>query len=295
MNNNTIDFLNFQNKFKLVSISLLTIIALIGNSLVVYVLTREEFHKIPLFRLLTVSTVFDTLSLLNVWPGSFNELFGISSSNFKCKIFAYLVYVPGQISSWIIVYTGIDCLISVKFPRKFEFRNTIKFQLLLVINILIFMLLIDIPYIYTKEVLLIQNETKCVVNNFNIAFYINLTSASILTLFPNLISILNSFIIFKQLTSRKAKLQNRIKLAKETKLFKVYISISIFYLITNLPYCILVIISNLLNVSLNGTLIWNVFLLIAVIYPAFDFFTLYFSNHLFRSYIKSIIKCKLNH
>ena len=110
------------------------------------------------------------------------------------------------------------------------------------------MLLIDIPYIYTKEALLIQNETKCVVNNFNIAFYINLTSASILTLFPNLISILNSFIIFKQLTSRKAKLQNRIKLAKETKLFKVYISISIFYLITNLPYYILVIISNLLNV-----------------------------------------------
>jgi hypothetical protein len=87
--------------FNLVTAILFTVFALIGNCLVIFVLTKPKFLEVPLFRYLIVATIVETISVSFIWASGFPNVFGIFSifffflhlkKNFKFTFFQDKIY-----------------------------------------------------------------------------------------------------------------------------------------------------------------------------------------------------------
>ena len=107
--------------FNLVTAILFTVFALIGNCLVIFVLTKPKFLEVPLFRYLIVATIVETISVSFIWASGFPNVFGINSYDINCKMYVYLSFVFLQFGPWINVLGSIDRYLSVKHPTKFYF------------------------------------------------------------------------------------------------------------------------------------------------------------------------------
>ena len=150
------------NSLKLIYLSISTFLALFGNSLVLLILSRPEFMKVPMFRYLIAATLFDTINVLLSVPFVFPEPFQIYKNSFSCKLFNYLTYIVYNISPWILSLSSIDRYLSIKYPKGFDFRNKFKFQFFAMVIIFFSISLIDVPYLIFYEV---SNKTDCAAKN----------------------------------------------------------------------------------------------------------------------------------
>jgi hypothetical protein len=62
---------NFTNNFQFASNSFVTFFGVIGNSLVLYILSRKIFRNIPMFRYFLITTIFQLFQLALAWIPSF--------------------------------------------------------------------------------------------------------------------------------------------------------------------------------------------------------------------------------
>jgi hypothetical protein len=62
---------NFTNNFQLASNSFVTFFGVVGNSLVLYILSRKIFRNIPMFRYFLITTIFQLFQLVLAWIPSF--------------------------------------------------------------------------------------------------------------------------------------------------------------------------------------------------------------------------------
>ena len=65
MNDQTLQ--TFTNYFALGSNSFLTFFGVIGNSLVLFILSRKIFRDIPMFRYFFITAVFQIFQLILIW------------------------------------------------------------------------------------------------------------------------------------------------------------------------------------------------------------------------------------
>ena len=138
------------------------IIGSIGNSIVIVILTRYKFRKIPLFRYLIVATVFDYLNVFMLIVDFKPDFFKINSFSLNCKIYNYAAYFIYECSPWIMVISSIYRLIAVKYPFKTQFRLKGKFQAFGVYTIFQVLALANIPfYIYSDIITDTSNATTC--------------------------------------------------------------------------------------------------------------------------------------
>ena len=88
--------------------SLLTIVGVLGNSIVFYVSTKPKFRNIAIFRYLSVSMINDLLVLFTAWFYIVPDYFKINTERFGCKITQYFGYLFYQYSPFIITIASIN-------------------------------------------------------------------------------------------------------------------------------------------------------------------------------------------
>ena len=76
----------FEDIFILSSSTVLTIFGVIGNTLVLYILTQKEMRKVSMFRYLIAASFFDLVNCLTLWPYNYPKFFLMNSYLLSCKM-----------------------------------------------------------------------------------------------------------------------------------------------------------------------------------------------------------------
>lgn len=276
--------------FNLFSNGILTAIGLVGNTLVIYILLQPEFIKISMFRYLIAATIFDTWNLLLCWPSIFPDAFFVNQLSLSCKLYLYLFYIPFSASPWTFSLSSIDRYLSVKYPAN-KTKNKFKYQLLAIILVTISISLVYIPFYIYHDIDTV-NGTGCVPTSFLIEFYLDLLDTVVSTVIPFTIMIVSTCLISYQLVTQKAKLQqNKKKFEKEMQLIKTLCIMDIYFLICNLPYCVLTVVDDLMGINYFGTFAFYVLNALTYVFSSCDFFVYLIFNKLFRKHFFSMISC----
>ena len=290
MNNNSVLVPN--NYFHLSASIAITLLTIIGNSLVIYVLIKPLFRKETFFRYLAVASIFDILSALCIWLAYFPDFFLINEVDFMCKLYGFLPNLMNECSTWVIVLSSIDRLLAVRYPLKFGFRKKFKHQALIMLVMFVLLVLINLPYWFF---LLIKSEYGlCLtVSDISIYIYLNVSAAVYQVFIPfGLMVIINSLTVYTLMRSQVERTSTtRIKskkFAKEKNLLRTLIGLNLLFLFTNLPTRILYFIN---NYDILTEIVDSLYLL-RFVYFSSDFFVIFFSNYLFRKYCLSILECK---
>ena len=149
--NDTMGNDNIQSgTFYLISSIAITTIAIIGNSTVFLILVKTQFRKELLFRYLIISTVFDTLNALLIWPNTYRDVFLINEQNLNCIVFYFTSDSITSFTSGMNVLTSVDTLMLVKYPTNFQFRKIYKYQMLILFLIIVGSCLINFVDIFLQ-------------------------------------------------------------------------------------------------------------------------------------------------
>jgi hypothetical protein len=280
--------------FYWISSIVLTIIGLIGNTIVIFILSRKKFLKVSLFRYLVIATVTDTLSFLFIWPANTPEMFGMNKYAIICKLYQYLSYIVYQLSVWIIVLSSLDRFLAVIYSNRFKVRNKFNYQAGAILIILTALFLVDIPFLLFYDIYEDGNQTFCGYNPslISFGFYMDLLNSFISVFIPIVVMMSTTIIIGHHLIKNKIKLQkNRKNFDKEKQLVKTLCGINIFYLACTLPFCILTVTYDALGINYFGTLEFSIVNFLTYVYSSCDFFIYLSCNKLFRQYFFYIISC----
>jgi hypothetical protein len=108
---------------------MITTISIIGNTAVILILSKQEYRKEPLFRYLITATIFDTVNAIMIWPANYLDIFMINQIDWSYKVYKFSNNMLATFSSYMNNLTSIDTLMIVKYPTKFQFRKTYKYQI----------------------------------------------------------------------------------------------------------------------------------------------------------------------
>ena len=281
--------------FNITTAIILTIIGLIGNPLVLYILTRPKFQKVSIFRYLVVSTIFETFVLLTIWPYNLPNLFQMNTNTFSCKIINYMSYIAYQFCPWIMVLSSADRFLAVRFPTRYKYRNEMRYQAIVLFVIFCLLVLFDIPYYLYYNIYEFGNQTYCGTVDVNIGFYIDLLNFMISTILPFFLMALCTSLIANHIIKQKAKLQrNRKKFKKELQFIKVMFYMDLFFLVCNLPFCIQQLTFDILAINnityFFWTFIFDLTDFLIFVQCSCGFFVYFGCNTLFRKYFTSMIR-----
>jgi hypothetical protein len=280
--------------FNLTTAIALTTIGLIGNTLVFYILTRPKFRKISIFRYLIVLTGFDTFVLLTIWPYNLPDLFLMRNVALSCKLVQYMSYIAYQFCPWIIVISSIDRYMAVKYPSKYQFRNDLKYQASILSAVFIVLVFTDIPFYLYYDIFSSANQTFCGTVDVFTGFYIDLANLLISTILPFSLMILTTCLIARELYTQRLKLEkNKKRFNRELQFIKVMCAMDLFFLICNLPFCIQMIVYDVLAMHdifyFFWTFIYDLTDFLIFIHCTCSFFLYFLFNRRFRYYFYLMI------
>jgi hypothetical protein len=281
------NFGSIQLYFNLATSIIFTFVGFVGNGLVIYVISRPKFRIIPMFRYMIIAMIIDSFNVLTAWPSIFPYAFKTNRIVFICKFFYYLVYVFYQFSPWVIVISTLDRYLSVKYENRFKFRKDFKYQAIAVLIIFLVLVLIDFPFYHFYS--LDSNMTLCTAD-FSIGFYLNCLDLLIATVIPFILMMsLNSLTAY-QLIHRKKRLQkNKKKFKKEIQYFKTTLALCLYFLFLNLPFCILTVVCNSMNIQYLNTLIFYICNALTYFYSSFNCFIYFLFNKRIRHHFLLLI------
>ena len=270
--------------------SLLTLVGIIGNTTVLYIITKKEFIKEAMFRYYIVIQVVDYLGLILLWLWYTPIIIGLDVPDLFCMITEYIFYIMYSFYSWVNLLTSTDRLFSVVYPHDFLIRKTFKFQALAVATLFVFSAIINVPnFLYSVK----SNLTVCGIldRNTEMAVYsANLIASDVL---PYLIMIINNSIIAYNILVRKRRLMGfRIELKKEIQFVKTVFAMDLWFLICYLPFSLFDLIESIF--SLENETYWKfvhyITVLLILIQISCNIFVYLLFNKLFRKRFISIFK-----
>jgi hypothetical protein len=276
--------------------AILTIVALIGNTWTCYIFTREKFRKVSMFFYLAIGNVVNLLLMLTIWPDSLaKSLFKFDSLLFSCKFFSFITFFLSDLGPWVIALGSLDRLLSVKYSRRFQFRNKFKYQLFIVLIITTFITIVNLPLLIYLEIQ-IQNSTTLICNyksNFEyLVNYMGIKTNIVSLLLPFLLMLISTILIAHHLIKNKKKLDSsRTKFKKEIRYVRVVVSVDLFYFVTNAPALVKAIIFRALNITYSNIWMTLTLNLLLAFYLSADFFVYFWCNKLFRDYVYFLIRC----
>jgi hypothetical protein len=257
--------------------TIFTIIGIIGNTIVIYILTKPNFRKESTFRFLIISTIGSSIKLSATWPSSFYQSAILDDLN--CKILSYMGFLIGRFPPWINGLGSIDRYISVKYPQKFKFRNQFKYQALAVLIVFIALIFLDLPfYFYVGKQL---NRTSCEEINPEAGIFLNIYYLILTILIPVTISLVTAYLTSKQLIKHKKKL-HIVNFKKEKQHFYVLLGINILFTFSQIPYILFLSICVIMKMEFFGTLVYYIVYSLTNVYVSFDIIIYFISNKLFR-------------
>jgi hypothetical protein len=283
MSNSTINArIELEKTISICVISIYVFFGFFGNSFLIYIMTRPPLRNKSLFRFLAVASFFNMWRMTMWIMATFSISFGLNKSSIGCKMFTYLGLLPHEISTWIEVWTGIDRYISVKCRQKLQFRNKLKYQVLIIIIMTIINMFLNIAYLFQNDVVL----GACQTANFKVAFVNSIALTFSSTLIPGFLMILFTILIYKQLQNQRTKFNQTTK--KEVAFLKTLVAVYLIYFICFVPYAICAIVLPLFKIPFLSSFYYQIANYICSFYSAFFFFIIFFSNKLVRNYCFSV-------
>ena len=287
---------DFNKYYSALSAIFLTTFGLTGNLIVLYVYTRKTFSSVPMFRYYAISVIFETLELLLIWPFNYPDFFQFNQNSVSCKTVQYFAYLFGEFISWIGVVISVDRFISIKYTHQYQIRKKLSFQIKVLSIIFLISSLIYSPYLIFNDLTTSEsNETFCVVEDTITSIWIHVADFFISTLIPFIIMIILSCITGYYLINNKTKL-NLKKFKKEKRLYKILISMNIFFFLCYFPWSAYVITNDvyiLNNISADYmSIVYNITNFIIFLYCSCSFFVHLICNRKFRSYLLACLKFK---
>ena len=272
---------------------ILTIIGLIGNGFVLYVLTRKQFIKITLYRYLIAITISDVINLLFLWPMNYHHLFLMDSNSINCKSIMFTSSMFNSVTPWFILLSSFDRFLSIKYPLTYQYRKNLKYQIFAIFIITVVMILLNIPEFIFFDVTKDENNvTSCGYSDENALacdIYYELFSLFVPFGLMIIITSLIGYILIKNKTSLQT---NETKYKKNKHLIKVLIVLDLYFLICNLPYGIFTIYYAVLNINAYNSVGYTIVNDLTIVYNSFNFFVYMLSNKNFRKYFLERFCCK---
>jgi hypothetical protein len=283
----------FDKYFVQISSLLLTIIAIIGNSLVFYILTRPKFIKESVFRYFIASEIVASVKVIVLWIYSIPNFINWKVTDMYCKLFMWIVFVSYDLYPWVSVINSIDRFVSLKYPSRFVWRKQIKFQSLTIISIIIFLVLINsIRFFFSIP----SPISVCQLATAEIGFYVNLANMLISSVVPFLIMLISAFLIVYHLISQKLKLQQNAQNYSREKIFiRSTLVMNFWFLICYSPFCITLFLQYVLDFNNIDPNVWKLILdstiILSFCETSCNFFIHFSCNKLFRNYFLSMFRC----
>ena len=268
-----------HNSFILVFLSVITTFALIGNSIVIYILTKPEFLKQSLFRYLLVGTFINTIIQVLAWLFFYPDSIYMNENMLSCKLFFYIGNIFLSLTPYLNVLTSLDTCFAVRYPTKFQLRKKLKYQVIVVSFIFIILCLLHLPEIFLLNV---YSNYGCGIIDPTPKFIINLYNLILEILIPFILMAITNSLTFNKLISLK-KETNGNSFNNARKLFKVSSSMNLFFLLTNLPYWIYCLIFYISNYYFSP-IIYTLLYFLTVFYFSCDILIYFIANILFRQY-----------
>ena len=279
-------YLDYTSRdFQLISSILITIISLIGNLLVAFILLRlKEFKKEPIFRYLLFAAINDLLNCIFIWPMFYPDYFLINQFDISCKLFSFIITVLQQLSSWINVVISIDTYVMVKYPADYHKRKNVKFQVIILSAVFFILCFLNVPWAYFPIVVL---TIICYVSDPLIVFYLQIYKNILQILIPCILMLVFSSLTHRELTLKKKIMKRHNILRKQKNLFKTSLIFNVSFFICNISNIILFIISFVADFMFSQ-IISDIFMAISYFFYSFDFFIYLISNRIFREYFFSL-------
>jgi hypothetical protein len=290
MSNITEDFSKWEVLRVASAISIVTV-GIIGNSVVFYILTRQEFLKNSFFRYVLISTCFDALNSLQTIPYTFSDFFKMKELDISCKLCFYIINLTLTMSPWMNVIISIDVFILIKYPLRFNFRKKLKFQIAICSSLFFAVCVINIPNWFYSAIV---PTFGCTSPTQEISFYMNMFNMILQIIAPFILTVIFLSLSFHQLLVKK-KIKNRKGEKTEKSFFKILILLNILFCLFNLPNVVAGIITNFFDFNCESIKLVETILFFltqfSYLYFSLDIIAYSFSNKLFRKYLLSLLAC----
>ena len=265
----------------------------IGNFICFLVFSRKNLNKISEGFYLQAMAINDSIILIQELRHFLREAFNINLkllSDLWCKLFMYMTFSIKSVTSWITVYVLFDRFISLKFNRRFQFRNNFKFKMLVVFLIYLTNLVTYIPSCIFRRIkeqdeiyTTLQNQTKeCIfyTNEFLIITMDLIQSAILPAILMIIISVFTVFLIInsrKRLNTQVSTREN-CRVRKDFQFTLTLTFLILLFLAAILPFIleeyipILYIEHRFLYFILDNTIYFNAALKVLIYYMTHKIF-----------------------
>ena len=286
-----IEYYYYIKNLYFVSAITFTTVSVLGNSIILYVLSKYEFRRQSTFRYLFIGTIFNTINANYLWPifiynyYFYNEIF--------CRLFNYIIRVTHLCSSWINVINSIDTFCTVKYYSRFLFRKTFYFQIISFLLIFILSCFFAVPFYFFD----FNQFSVCgpIYMSYIIDTCLDYYYMALFIVIPFIISITINYLTYTELVRQKKRVKQKdFKNAKN--LFRLSLGLNLFFLLAQIPFFIVSTINvfnqfmeDLLYVS-NNLIFFSQ--LISYIFYSMDIVVYFIVNKLFRKYCLDLFLCR---
>jgi hypothetical protein len=272
----------------------LTVIAIFGNTISIYIFTRSKFLKESIFRYFLVSEIICSISLIFLWMIKLQQI----PTDLFCKLIIWFLYSAYDYIPWISVLNSVDLLLTSKYPFNFKSIKKFKCQAIMLSTILVVVIVINIPrYLFDIK----TENNLCDIQSKSIGFTIYLVDLIISTIIPFSITFLCSFTIIKFLSTQNAALTvyNIRKQNKQKDLTRSVLGMYLWFFFTHSPFSIINLLYFIFDFKFTDENVWGILGIISYFLvctrTCCNFFGYLCFNRLFRDYFLSIFKtCKKN-
>ena len=226
------------------------VIGTVGNLFCFMVYSRKNFKKISKSFYFKAMSINDILILLHELRHFIRSTSGFdmkTTADFSCKLVSYLTFTTISVSPWIKVYVLFDLFISIKYYKKFEQRNTLKFKQLVIFCIYLTSFSIYIP------IAILRNKITHDDNDFNHTIelakcgsreykeFLSILDIFYSALLPFFLMIFFTLVLTILIFQSKNRLKNRVVtkyyscIRKDIQFALTAIGLNFLFLLTNLP------------------------------------------------------------
>ena len=230
------------------TLAVLSLAGIIGNTFNFYILSRPKFLKESMFRYFMANEIFGSICLIFMWIHYIPIIFGLNVSNLYCKMVIYTTYVFYYSYPWIYVLNSVDRLISLKYPFKFQLRKKFKTQALTIGSILLVFTFSNVTYLVYEERGLINGTFLCSVNDRKIAIIITGVNFIFSNFISSCIIVTITCLLANYLITQKQVIQEeRSNFKREIQFIKCILTMDIWFIITYTPFTITDLIQYMLD------------------------------------------------
>ena len=250
-----------------------------GNTIIVIIYNTKSFKNQSMSRYISI------LAIVNIFAANLNGIYTFTydylQTHFTCRYLLYIMMIFYQLSPSLSCIIAVDRLISVKYPRRFNIKNKLSFQIAIILIAFIICVGFNAKDLTLNDAIIIRNTTICFYTSLDFITFSTMAMFVSCSLVPFVIMTFCTIVIHVMLVRLKSKFAIPSDLKREVQMFKTMVGLDCFFFISNAPLNIFVF----LRPYLANQIIYpmaSVSRFILQFQYTFSFFMYLISNKLFR-------------